>query len=488
MNPDIDQSLQHARQLRDQRHWSEAAAAYAKIASVAPDCFDAWYYGGNAALEAEQLEPARHALQQAVLLRPEFAPAWHDLGYTLTRLEDIPAADAALRRAVALQPQHPGVWLDLASLQMAAEDTAAAEASLRQALDFAPDWALAWHNLGYCLYRQRRNDEAIAAYRQALVLAPELPGAWWSLSLALLLKGEFSEGWRLYEWRLRGGSHRLSNDQAISSPAWTGSPIIGKTILLRAEQGFGDSLQFVRYAPLLRQQGAQVLLALPEALLRLADSLPGVTVQSLQHPAAGDCHSLLMSLPYCCRTQLDTIPASVPYLRAPAAAVARWRSRLAELSGLRIGLVWSGDPRKGDLTSYQVDRRRSIPPAMLAGLAEVAGVHWISLQKGEGGRVQPDLPLLDFTAELSDFADTAALIQALDLVLTVDTSVAHLAGAVGAPVWMLSRHDACWRWLQDRQDSPWYPTMRIFTQPQPGDWRSVMDQVESALRRLLRSR
>jgi hypothetical protein len=249
----------------------------------------------------------------------------------------------------------------------------------------------------------------------------------------------------------------------------------------------GDTLQFCRYAPLLAARGATVLLRTPEPLQRLLRTLDGVSqvLSETEPPPPFDLHCPLMSLPLACGTLVETIPATVPYLRADPAAAARWRERLRPLPGLRVGLVWGGNPRPGDPGANAVDRRRSIGLARLAPLTGIPGVSFVSLQKGAAAALAAAPPagmaLHDWTDELTDFADTAALVAALDLVISVDTSVVHLAGALARPVWVLNRFALCWRWLRGRTDSPWYPTARLFRQPAPGDWDSVVAEVAMAL-------
>jgi hypothetical protein len=302
-----------------------------------------------------------------------------------------------------------------------------------------------------------------------------------------LLRGEYAEGWREFEWRWRGGTAEEIKLRGFAEPQWQGEDVAGKTLLLHAEQGFGDTLQFCRYASLVGAT-ARVILEVQPPLVRLCSGLAGVArvVARGEPPPAFDLHCPLMSLPLAVGTTLDTIPSGVPYLAADPELVVGWRERLAGLDGLRVGLVWAGSLRPEPELSA-IDRRRSITLAMMASLGEASGVSFISLQKGEPAAQSANaalgLALHDFTANLQDFADTAALIEALDLVISVDTSVAHLAGALGKPIWLLNRFDTCWRWLLNRDDSPWYPQLRQFRQPSPGDWNSVMRAVRDALQR-----
>jgi len=271
-------------------------------------------------------------------------------------------------------------------------------------------------------------------------------------------------------------------------PLWNGEAIGDRVILLHAEQGFGDTLQFCRYVPRM-PDGAKVVLEVQRPLVGLLSRLPGITtiVARGETLPRFDLHCPLMSLPRAFGTTLETIPGTTPYVAADPRRAVSWRERLAGLDGLRVGLVWAGSRRSGP-ELLAVDRRRSIGLETMASLGEVPGVSFISLQKGEPGAQSGNPPrgmaLQDFTAKLRDFEDTAALIDGLDLVISVDTAVAHLAGALGKPVWLLNRFDTCWRWLLNREDSPWYPLLRQFRQPSSGDWNTPMRAAQDALQRL----
>ncbi len=333
-----------------------------------------------------------------------------------------------------------------------------------------------------------RDVEAIAAYEAGLALKPGWPEAVYYTGAARLQLGDFERGFAGYEARTALRGRRGVGEVAFAEPAWRGdAPLAGKTILLHSEQGLGDTLQFCRYASRLKAEGARVILQVEAPLARLLSTLDGVDrvlVKGEPLPAF-DLHASIMSLPFACRTTLQTVPAEVPYLRVEADAVAEWRRRLGPATRPRVGLVWSGGPapERSDLD------RRNIPLRLLAPLAG-ADVDFVSLQKGEAAERELadavaagwDGPaMLDVAADLHDFADTAALVQTLDLVITVDTSTAHLAGALGKPVWILNRFDNCWRWMRDRADSPWYPTARLFRQKDFGDWGPVVDEVAGAL-------
>ncbi len=349
-----------------------------------------------------------------------------------------------------------------------------------------PSFANAHHNRATALLKLQRLGDALVSCDRALALEPDAARFQGSKAIVLLQLGEFAEGWRFYEARKRTEHPAGSKD--LAAPLWLGDrDIAGKTVFIHAEQGLGDTLQFCRYAALVQAQGAQVVMSVQTPLLRLLQrSSPGITViDEADVPNDFDLHCPMMSLPLALGTTLETIPATVPYLQARPAHIALWQGRLAELPGMKIGLVWAGSSRPNQPEADAIDKRRSITLAHYAGLANIPGISLISLQKGEPAsqaRTPPTGMILhDWTDELDDFADTADLIAALDLVITVDTSVAHLAGALGRPVWILNRFDQCWRWLEGREDSPWYPTARLFHQTAPGDWAGVLAAVRTAL-------
>jgi hypothetical protein len=352
-----------------------------------------------------------------------------------------------------------------------------------------PNYPEAHNNLGAALYALGRPAEAEASYHEALRLRANYPEVHNNLAYALLLAGRFEEGWKEYEWRWKAKPLWIGA-RDFSAPLWRGEAIGDRTILLHSEQGLGDTLQFCRYAPLV-VCGAGIILEVQAPLVRLLSRLAGVTeiVARGDGLPPFDLHCPLMSLPLAFGTTLETVPAATPYLSADPALAANWQERLVGLDGLRVGLVWAGRRWLNFPAAAAVDRRRSIALKVLAPLGEVSGVSFVSLQKDGPAAEAADPPhglmLHDFTAYLHDFEDTAALIANLDLVISVDTSIAHLAGALGKPVWLLNRFDTCWRWLLNRDDSPWYPTLRQFRQPRAGDWNSAVGAARDALQRLV---
>jgi hypothetical protein len=336
------------------------------------------------------------------------------------------------------------------------------------------------HNLGNLFLAQNRIDEAIQAYRTAGANTV-FPEAAYSESMALLLKGDFANGLPKYEHRWALKLAGLQPDD-FASPLWQGEELTGRTILLYSEQGLGDTLQFARYAPAVAKRGAKVVLYVHPPLRDLLSSLPGIDrVVSLNEPMPPhDLHCPLLSLPLAFKTDLDSIPATIPYIEAPLGKADLWRNKLACHTGLKIGIVCSGS------TQHHNDHNRSIPLTAYKPLAEAAGAPLYLIQKEV--RSDDEITLasspefISLASEINDFSDTAAIIANLDLVIAVDTSIVHLVGAMGKPVWTLLAFPPDWRWMLDRADSPWYPTMRLFRQPAAGNWSAVLAQVTQELR------
>lgn len=393
----------------------------------------------------QRLDEALVSFDRAIALEPDLFEALRNRGTLLYRLGRFDEAVASYDRALALKP-------DVEILR----------------------------NRGVALYDLRRLDEAVASYDHALALKPDYPQVQLSRAMALLRAGDLARGFEIFRWYFQRYGRRQEL-ASITCPDWEGEPLAGKRLVVFADDGYGDSLQFVRYVPMAAARGAHVTLLVPSPLLRLLRaSLPGIEVADrLPETAAFDFQAPMRSLPGLFGTTLETIPARTPYLLADPGAAAFWSRRLAALPGCKVGLAWAG------ARGRPFDARRSLALARFAPLAAVPGVRFVSLQVDESaGQVHaaPDeLQLVDWTGDIHDFADSAALIAGLDLIITVDTAVAHLAGALGRPVWILSRYDGCWRWLVNRHDSPWYPTARLFHQPAMGEWKPVIADVAAAL-------
>jgi len=457
-------------------HLAAAAALTREAVRARPD-FTVAYNTLSVALRRSGLaQEAEASCREALRLDPDYAEAHNNRGAALRELGDFAGAEACCRAALRLEPDYAEARNNLGAVLAQLGRLEEAEGCWREALRLNPQYAAAHNNLGSVLASLRRPREALAHFARALAISPDYVGAHCNLAVAHLLLGDFENGWREDEWRWLAPVH----PRRFAQPLWTGEEIGKRVLFLHNEQGFGDTIQFCRYAPLAAAKG-RVILAIPRQLGRLLSSLHGVErviVEGDQLPDF-DLHCPLLSLPRAFGTRLETIPASVPYLAAPAGQVTAWRQRLAELPGLRVGLAWASNPHSSQTAAAAMDRRRkSMALDQFARLAGVQGVSFVSLQKGEAAgqtlAPPPGLAIRDWTTELEDFADTAALIEALDLVISVDTAVAHLAGALAKPVWLLNRFDACWRWLLDRDDSPWYPSLRQFRQSAPGDWDSVI--------------
>lgn len=458
---------------------SEAIAAYRYAIALAPGTPEPLYNLGRAYEQVGQFDLAITAYRQAVSLAPRFAKAWGNLGVALRTQGRWPEAVAACREALRVQPDLLGARANLAN---ALSDCGEFDEAIRlynEALAAAPEHAETWSNLGLALCSAGRLGDALAACQRAAALRPNKPLVHWNLAHVLLLMGQYVEGWAEYEWRWKVREFP-SPRRRFAVPQWRGEPLAGRTILVHAEQGFGDTIQFVRYAPLVAQRGGRVVFEGPEKLARLLEGVAGIerVIAAGSDLPPFDVHVPLLSLPHVFGTTLATIPAATPYLQVPADAQARWAARLTASKTMRIGLAWAGNP------DQKYAALKSVPLEALARLTARADAQFFSLQVGAAAAELARLPagrIVDLAPELTDFAETAAAISQLDLVISADTVVAHLAGALGKTAWVMLQDVPDWRWLMGRDDSPYYPGMRLFRQTQGGDWAGVVARVEAAL-------
>jgi tetratricopeptide (TPR) repeat protein len=456
-----------------------AMDALRKALHLKPDYVDAHVNLGIALRKTGRLDEAIECYRNALRCKPDHAEAYNNLGNAL--LDKVNLADAD---EVRLKPNGPEAHGNLANVLNIRERLEDAAARFRQALELKPEWAEGHHNLGIALRIQGKLDQALARCTRAIELRPDYAEARMHRGMLYLLRGQWAEGWPEYEWRWRCADTPLPSFPGVR---WDGSPLAGKTILLHREQGFGDTIQFIRYAALLKERGARTLTVCQQKLLPLLSTCPGIDqiVAEGEKLPPFDFWALLMSLPGLVGTTPTTIPGPVPYLFAEPGRVEKWRGKVAAHSGYRIGIAWQGDRK------YRWDRQRSIPLARFGPLARVPGVRLLSLQTGLGSEqlASVDFPVVDLASELDleggAFLDTAAVMKHLDLVISADTSIAHLAGALGAPAWLALPFAHEWRWLQDRDDTPWYPTMRLFRQPCLGDWEAVFEQMAGNLRKVV---
>ena len=472
--------------LSDLGRYEAALASYDKAIALKPNYAQAHSNRGNVLSDLGRYEAALASYDKAIALQPDYAQAHYNRGNALLDLGRSEAALASYDKAIALKPDLGEARSNLGIVLFDLQRHEEALVSYDAAIALNPDLAEAHYNRANALRDFGRYEEALTSFDQAIALQPHYEEAHWNQTLCLLQLGQFERGWQRYECRNNRAdpiAHRYPQ------PLWLGQQdIAGKTLFIHWEQGLGDTLQFCRYAKLVKALGAQVIMSVQDPLLRLLRQMePAIQlIGDDQKPAAFDYHCPLMSLPLAMGTTLETIPSTVPYLHADPERSAVWRKRLAALPGLKVGLVWAGAPRPEVFQfSEVVDSRRSITLNHYAPLASIPGLCLISLQKGEPAaqaRTPPNgMVLHDWAEELDDFADTAALVEALDLVISVDTSVLHLVGALGKPVWVLNRYNQCWRWLSGRRDSPWYPSARLFRQPKMGNWEAVIDQVQREL-------
>ncbi|HEY8024025.1 MAG TPA: tetratricopeptide repeat protein [Burkholderiaceae bacterium] len=459
----------------------ELAAAY--LLDRYPEYGFGWKILGVALQVQGRRAQAFRALYRAAELLPRDAEAQGNLGLALIDAGELPAAEHYLRHALEINPDDANAWNNLGHGLCRMGRLDEAETCLHHAVELRPDAHDFLYNLASILQDQGRIADAMAWYEKTLAIAPLFPHAHWNLGMCLLQQGKFAAGWKEYEWRWQTPA-MLPLARPYLGIRWTGAQdLAGKTILAYAEQGLGDTLQFCRYASLLATRGTRVILHVPATLLQLVQSLDGVAdVTDIATEAPShDFYCPLMSLPMALGTDLSSIPAPHIYLRAPATRIDSWRRNLEQrmsTSALRIGVAWSGN------RSHKHDYRRSVG---LDQFASALGTKYnlVSLQtqltENESASLKRLANWLHFDGELNDFSETAALISHLGLVVTVDTAVAHLAGAMGKDTWLLLSFQADWRWLEGRQDSPWYPSMRLFRQARSGDWQAVLQDVKAAL-------
>jgi tetratricopeptide (TPR) repeat protein len=496
----------------------DAVWSYARAVGLKPDYAEALFNMAKALRDLARFEEALHCYDQLIRLKPKHALALLHRGSVLHALKQLPDALNSIDAALGARPDWIEALIDRAAVQQDMQrhedalrsleqvlrhDPNCAEAhldrgsvlhdlghaqealvSIERAIALKPAVAEAHYNRGDVLQDLKRFDEAIRSYDRAIELKPDFADAYWNKALVALLTGDFEAGWPLYEWRAQG-SRRIAGADPSVKPLWLGEvPIAGKTLLVQSEQGIGDIIQFCRYLPLVEALGANIIFELPRAVLTLVQTLPCrfVAVERSTEVPPHDLRCPLLSLPLALRTTLQTVPAQTPYLNPDERKREAWRTRLGAKRGMRIGLAWSGNPR------HINDRRRSIRFTSLLPLLELTcEFHSLQIECRAEDRqaIAKATQLHDHRNDLADFSDTAALVAEMDLVISVDTAVAHVAAALGRPVWVLLPFVPDFRWLLDRSDSPWYPTATLYRQPALGDWAGVIAKVRDDLKSML---
>lgn len=503
----------------------EAKRLYEELLRVQPNHFDALQFLALVEIELGDLRTALNLLDRAIAVKHDFAPVYSNRALILNQIKQHDAALSSVDRAIKLNPKIEGPYCAKATILLDLLNFSEALENCNIALSIKPDFAEAWANksnalkeLGdleqaleavnnalsinenyadayhnrACIYQgMGRLEESLADFNKSIDLNQYFYRSYYNRGFLLLEMGNYEEGWKEHEWRWRweGASVVKRN---FPQPTWLGEESLeGKKILLHSEQGHGDTFQFCRYIPMVKALGAYVIFELDPAMLKIMKSLDGIDEYITQGSILPefDLHCPLMSLPLAFKTTLKTVPATIPYLKTDIEKVDYWKNRLGPKTITRVGLVWSGGLRKDQPSLWNVNQRRNMPLHKFGSLKNI-NAEFYSLQKGNPAEAElkmlksagwEDINIIDYASELKDFTDTAALIENLDLVISVDTSTLHLAGALGKPVWLLNRFDTCWRWMEHGTESPWYPTLKIYRQQFFGDWDSVMSVVTADL-------
>jgi len=457
----------------------EAIACYRNALRLDPNIVQAYYHLGVALIKKDLLDEALQSLEIAIKLKPDYTDALYQSGIILSQKDKHDEAISRFEKLLEIEPARHEALFALGVALGAVDRTEEAIACYHNVLETAPNHVYALNNLGLLLKEQGFIDQAKAAYQRAIEISPDLAGPHWNLSHVLLLTGNLQAGWKEFEWRLRKVDWQTANLRPCKVPLWHGESFAGKTLFIHDEQGLGDTIQFVRYLPMVKALGGDIIFETQEALIGLFKDFPGIDRLIPRSPDGVlptdmDFYVPLLSLPAIFNTTLDTIPDTVPYLHADADKTRYWRERLPG-DGFKVGIVWAGGPKNPN------ERNRSCRLRQFESIANISGVRLIGMQKGKAAEQVKDLPagmeVINYGPELEDFTDTMALIENLDLIIAVDTAVAHLAGAMGKPIWLVLTFAHHWPWLLNRTDSPWYPSMRIYRQKKKGDWEPVFKQV-----------
>ena len=473
--------------------FEEALISYDMAISLNPNHALAFNNRGNVLKNLNQFEDALKSYDKAIEFQHDYADAYSNRGIVLFILKRFDQALRSYDTSIELKCDSAEAYLNRGNALMEFNSFDEALASYDKTIKLKPDYADAYSNRGIALSNLKRYAEALESYDKAIKLKPDLTDSYLNKSLILLLLQDFKNGWQAYEWRWKSKQKKSNRD--FVQPLWLGvESLLNQTILIHAEQGLGDTIQFCRYAALVKKLGARVLLEVPKSLMVLLKDLEGVDILLEQGKPLPDFdfHCPLLSLPLAFKTELQTIPFPKSYLKADQNKINQWQKRL-NLNGFKVGLVWNGGFRANQPELWDINERRNIPLKILAQKLNSIKVNYFSLQKGDPAESEirgheteywPSGNFFNYADELLDFSDTAALISNMDLVIAVDTSTAHLAGALGKPTWILNRFDSCWRWMLDRDDSPWYESVKLYRQDEDRQWAPVLERVARDLKEL----
>jgi tetratricopeptide (TPR) repeat protein len=490
---ELQPDLLMARQNYEKLLWSQSQQV--ELAPNNANEFIQAHNKGLSLLEENKFPAALEHFEKALMLEPKSFEGHHNKGMVLEKMGRLHEAVNHYQQAIQFCPESSRTFNNLGNAYRELDLLDEAIKSLKKAIELDPNYAEAFSNLGWTLFRLQEYQQSKEYFQEAIKINPGLSPAVFNLSLCQLTLGEFDEGWIHYEERMKQPLYQMKIDP-LNKPQWNGSQELdGKTIYIHSEQGLGDTIQFCRYIKLLANRGAKVLFEPQIPLQEVLKNLDGVSqlIAPGQVIPSYDFHCPLMSLPLAFKTNQNSIPNDVPYIFADENKKKYWKEKLAGISGPKVGLVWSGGFRPNNPELWGVNQRRNISFELISQL-NMEGIEFFSLQKGEGAEAElkkykdqlwKSSNLHNFTDELKDFSDTAALIDQMDLVISVDTSTAHLAGAMEKPVWILNRFDGCWRWLSDGDDSEWYPTAKLFRQKKSGEWLDVISLVKNKLQDLI---
>jgi len=459
---------------------------YKQAIEIKPDFAEAYNNMGNALKVMGRNEEATTCFEKAITIRPDFFQAHYNLGISLQEVGKIEQAISHYQHAISNYPDYAEAHnnIGIALLEIGKHEDAITH--YQKAISLNPDYAEANNNLGIALQEIGKHEDAITHYRKAISIKPSFAEAHFNLSCLYLLLGNFEKGWEEYEWRLKLKSN-IEHTRSFTQPQWDGRPLDGKTILIHAEQGLGDTIQFIRYIPMLAKAGGDIVVECDAKLSHLFSGYEDITrfIGTGDELPDFDIHASLLSLPNIFKTSLNSTPSDTNYIHINDNLVGSWKNKLSSLKKLKVGLCWQGsvDNRK--------DQSRSIPLKYFSDILNIIDISFVSLQKGYGQEQILDGGLAetitDFSSEMDThekFVDTCAIIENLNLVIGVDTATIHLAGAMGKPVWVLLPYSPDWRWMLNTNDTPWYPTMRLFRQQEPGNWETVMDEISVELGKL----